>query len=253
VPLSPSLDTPGILARTAEDLAFAFSALDGEAVPDIASLAGLRIGMAESFFFEATEPGIAERVGEAAAAIEAAGATLRPLALPGAAEVFELYFQGGIVAPELHRFLAFDLPDWLPTLDPRVRARMQAGQGLPASDYLQRKARYAALGAGAAAALAGVDVLVSPTVPISPPAIVDLADDATYARLNMLALRNTCVVSFLGLCALTLPVGLDAQGLPVGLQLIAPPRGEARLLAIARAIERRLAERDIWSFQAFRA
>ena len=66
----------------------------------------------------------------------------------------------------------------------------------------------------------------------------------------MLALRNTCVVSFLGLCALTLPVGLDAQGLPVGLQLIGPPRGEAKLLAIARAIERRLAERDIWSFQA---
>lgn len=62
----------------------------------------------------------------------------------------------------------------------------------------------------------------------------------------MLALRNTCVVSFLGLCALTLPVGFDAAGMPVGLQLIGAPRSEARLLALARAFERQFAARDIW-------
>ena len=59
-------------------------------------------------------------------------------------------------------------------------------------------------------------------------------------------LRNTCVVSFLGLCAVTIPAGLDAQGLPVGLQLIGAPHTEARLLAIARQIEAILAGADVW-------
>ncbi|WP_206454741.1 amidase [Aurantimonas marina] len=246
VPLSPSFDTPGILTRSVDDAAFAFEALDGENVPEVNSLAGLRIGIAESFFFDTASPGITERIGDASRALEAAGAILGPLALPGCAELFDLYHQGGIVAPELCRFLTCDLPEWLPTLDPRVRTRMDAGGALPAWEYLQRKARYAALGAGAVDALGAVDVLLAPTTPITPPPIAELADDATYGRLNMLALRNTCVVSFLGLCALTLPAGFDAAGMPVGLQLIGPPRSEARLLALGQAFERLFAAHDIW-------
>ena len=247
VPLSPSLDTPGILTRTVDDAAFAFTALDGEAVPEVDGVAGLRVGLAEAFFFNEASPGVAERCAEATRALEAAGATLTPLALSGCAELFALYDKGGIVAPELYRFLNRELLEWLPTLDPRVRRRVDAGKALEAWEYLERKARYAALGAGAIEALGRIDVLASPTVPITPPPIADLADEEVYARLNMLALRNTCVVSFLGLCALTLPIGLDTAGMPVGLQLIGPPRGEARLLAVARSFERLFARKDIWS------
>jgi aspartyl-tRNA(Asn)/glutamyl-tRNA(Gln) amidotransferase subunit A len=63
-------------------------------------------------------------------------------------------------------------------------------------------------------------------------------------------LRNTCVANFLGLCAVTLPVGSDNSGMPVGMQLIGPPRSEARLLAIAVAIERLLKAKDVWSSAA---
>jgi len=73
-----------------------------------------------------------------------------------------------------------------------------------------------------------------------------LNDPDTYARLNLAMLRNTCVVSFLGLCAVTIPAGYDAAGMPVGLQLIGGPQGEARLLAVARQIENRLAQADVW-------
>ena len=90
------------------------------------------------------------------------------------------------------------------------------------------------------------DAVISPTVPLTPPRVSDLKQDDTYARLNLLMLRNTCVVSFLGLCAVTLPVGLDAAGMPAGLQLIGAPRTETKLLAIARRIETLLARRDIW-------
>jgi len=58
-----------------------------------------------------------------------------------------------------------------------------------------------------------------------------------YRPKNMGALRNTCPANYLGLCAITLPVGLDANRMPVGLQLIAPHGHEEQLLAVATCIE----------------
>ena len=51
-------------------------------------------------------------------------------------------------------------------------------------------------------------------------------------------MRNTVAVNYLGLCAITMPVGLDRAGMPVGLHLTAPAGAEERLLAIALAAER---------------
>jgi aspartyl-tRNA(Asn)/glutamyl-tRNA(Gln) amidotransferase subunit A len=109
------------------------------------------------------------------------------------------------------------------------------------------------LGRGAAAALREVDALVCPTVPISPPAMAEITDDDIYHRTNLRMLRNTCVVNFLGLCAVTLPVGRDRVGMPVGMQLIGRPGSEARLLAIAGAFERLLKTKDVWDSPATHA
>lgn len=248
VPLSPTFDTTGLLARSAGDLAFAFGQFDGSSVPALPDLSGIRLGRAERFFWEDTSPGVTERVEEALGLAAADGARVADAALPAAKNVFELYHKGGIVAPELYAFLSAELPDWIETLDPRVQRRMQAGKGLPAWDYLQRKAHYAVLGVDAANSLAGLDALVSPTVPTTPPPVADLADDEVYTRTNLLALRNTCPASFLGLCAMTLPAGRDAVGMPVGLQLVGPPGSEVRLLAIAMRLERLLARKDAWHY-----
>jgi aspartyl-tRNA(Asn)/glutamyl-tRNA(Gln) amidotransferase subunit A len=245
-PLSPTFDTTGLLARSAADLAFAFQQLDGAPVSALHDLSGVRLGRAERFFWEGTSSGVSERVDEALRLAESDGAHMADLPLPAAGEVFALYHKGGIVAPELYAFLAAELPDWIETLDPRVRRRMEAGKGLPAWEYLQRKERYPALGAGAAGTLAGVDALVCPTVPITPPPVADLADDEVYLKTNMLALRNTCPASFLGLCAVTLPAGRDAAGMAVGLQLVGAPGTETRLLAIAARLERLLADKGAW-------
>ena len=243
VPLSPSFDTPGLLTRSADDAAFSFEQLDTARVPDLAPDTPLRIGVAEPFFWQDCSPGIAERVTEA---LRLTQATLTDQSLPGVAEVYQIYHQGGIVSAELFAFLNGSLPAWLDTLDPRVRRRMDDGSALEAWRYLHRKARYADLAAQAAAVFDTCDVIVSPTVPLTPPHISILQDDATYARLNLQMLRNTCVVSFLGLCAVTIPVGLDAEGMPVGLQLIGAPGTEPRLLAIARLFEDRLARAGVW-------
>src|SRR5436190_8647495 len=58
VPLSPTFDTTGLLARSVADLAFAFEELDGRAVTSLQDLSGVRLGIAERFLWDGTSPGI---------------------------------------------------------------------------------------------------------------------------------------------------------------------------------------------------
>jgi len=78
---------------------------------------------------------------------------------------------------------------------------------------------------------------VLPTSPMFPPISARLlADQDHFAERNLLSLRNTRLVNFLGLCALSLPSGTPMTGL----MLVGAPNDEARLLRIGRAIERAL-------------
>ena len=89
-----------------------------------------------------------------------------------------------------------------------------------------------------AAGAVGADLLALPTAIISPPLVSDLHDLDRYVETNAAALRPTCPASMLGLCAVTLPVGLDQDNMPVGLQLVAPAGQDELLLAAALAVER---------------
>jgi aspartyl-tRNA(Asn)/glutamyl-tRNA(Gln) amidotransferase subunit A len=82
------------------------------------------------------------------------------------------------------------------------------------------------------------DVIASPTLCLTPPLMSDIADADNHLRVNRRIVRNTLAVNYLGLCAITMPVGRDRAGMPVGLQLTAPARAEEPLLAIALAAER---------------
>lgn len=243
VPLSPSLDTPGLIARSARELAYAFAALDGPRPTDTARLpypvtvAAMKLAMPETFFWSDCDPGVAEAVHHVCGRLTAAGADVGTLELPGCHEAYEVFCAGGLAAPELDRFLAAELPEWRATLDPAVDRRMRATENLSARDYLHRQARHQALSREAAAVLEAVDALLTPTVAITPPRAEAVAVPEAYDPLNLLALRNTAVINYLGLCAITIPVGRDAADMPVGLQLVGAPYREERLLALAQTIE----------------
>ena len=246
VPLSPSFDTAGLLTRSVADMIFAFVALDGVPVPAAPEPGELRLAVGEDFFWAETSPGVAERAREAIAILAGLGTRITPLEIPGCAEVYQLYQSGGIVSPELYRFLSVELPEWIDTLDPRVGGRMAPAKDMPAWTYLDRKMKYDSLSRRAATLFDQVDAVLMPTVPVTPPPIADVADEARYRQANLLALRNTCVVNFLGLCAVTMPVGLDAAGMPVGLQIVGPPNAEPRLLSIAAAFEKAFVSKGVW-------
>jgi aspartyl-tRNA(Asn)/glutamyl-tRNA(Gln) amidotransferase subunit A len=247
VPLSPSLDSAGLLGRTIADVQLAFQVLDAQLaaspaapVVDIPAFGELRLGIGGAPFWDECSPGIAERVEEALRELSAAGAVCAPFALPETGPALEIFALGHLAAVELYEFLNSELPDWLVTLDPKVAARMSDAASLPAAEYLRRRRVLRALGRAAAERIAAVDALLVPTVAVTPPALVEIGTGDAYRRANLLALRNTAIANLLGLCALTMPVGLDEAGMPTGLQLIAIRGAEHRLLAVARAFERRL-------------
>ncbi|MBD3894524.1 amidase [Halomonas sp. ML-15] len=246
VPLSTTLDTPGLLARRVDDLAFAFDALDSGlspapgAVPATPDLADLTFGVPEHFFWDDCSPGIAEAVAQAIKQLEAAGARIVTLELPKTDDAFTLFQQGGVAAAELAAFLHTSLPDAIEALDPNVAARIAAADGMPGWEYVRRRQVIDDLSRAAAERLGQVDAILTPTVAITPPTLESLEPEGAYPKANMKALRNTVMANFMGLCALTLPVGRDAANMPVGLQVMAGPWQDARLLAIGQAIEKQL-------------
>lgn len=225
VPLSPSLDTPGLLARSVADLVFAFGAIDPHVSGDIAAaeVTGLRIGVIQNTVWDAIDPSIGDNTEAALRLVEQAGARLSKVMLPCVDEVLAIFRAGGLAAPELRAFLDRNFPERIARLDPTVMARVQAADDISAAEYLQRAANLARCGRTAAQVFDTVDVLVSPTVPVTAPLIAELADPDTYRHANMMALRNTAIVNLLGWCAVTLPTGLDAHGIPVGSADHCPP------------------------------
>ena len=251
VPLSTTLDTPGLLARRVDDLAFAFDALDGQLgdgprggndsrIPATPVLADLTFGVPETFFWDDCSPGIAETVRAAIKQLEGAGARIVTLELPGIEEAYELFKLGGVAAAELAAFLKTALPEMIASLDPNVAARIAAADDMPAWEYVRRRTVLDSLYQSAAARMADVDAVLTPTVAITPPTIESLQPEGAYSKANMHALRNTVIANFLGLCALTLPVGKDAASMPVGLQVLGGPWQDAKLLAIGQTIENEL-------------
>ncbi|MGB3426374.1 MAG: amidase [Castellaniella sp.] len=246
VPLSPSLDTPGILARSVEDLVFGFRAIEqglGRApAPIIApeALSGLRLGRVDAFFLDGADPAVVAVYDWAMTQLAAQGASVRGAELPGCNDAYEIFRQGGLAAPEFCAFLKAELPGRMDRLDPVVRLRVEGAESLSSVDYLLRVRALREAAQRALPVFRTADVLVTPTVAVTPPRLDALQDPEAYRHANMLVLRNTSIANLLGLCAVTLPIGLDAQGLPVGLQLMAAPWAEERLLAAALLIESHL-------------
>jgi aspartyl-tRNA(Asn)/glutamyl-tRNA(Gln) amidotransferase subunit A len=246
VPLSHSFDTPGLLGRSVTDVAYGFAAVDpllGDAEGFLGkcgtlALDGVRIAVDDPCFWNDCDPGIAEAAREAVDALARAGAVLRPATLPEAAEAYAVFLEGGLSAIELRSFLDRELPDWLPQLDPIMAPAVAGAEALSARDYLMRLGRLQALARRATPRFNGIDVIATPTLCITPPVLAEIGSPNAYLAANRRIVRNTVAVNYLGLCAITIPVGRDRVGMPVGLQLIAPACAEEKLLMIALAAER---------------
>jgi hypothetical protein len=161
------------------------------------------------------------------------------MAFPEAAGAFETFKAGGTSGTELLAFLRHELPEWIGQLDPNVGTRMEAAAQISAADFLERKMNIDALASAARKALRrrGRGCMADRRNH-APQSFPGYATGSGYRPLNLKSARNTCVANFLKLNALTPAGGVDAQRMPVGLQVMADHGRDDFLFAAGLAIEK---------------
>jgi aspartyl-tRNA(Asn)/glutamyl-tRNA(Gln) amidotransferase subunit A len=252
-PLAWTLDSVGPLARSVEDAALVYQALAG---PDLADettvsvpphevlgalglgVTGLRLGFAETVFFDDVDAEIVAAVREAGRVLQTLGARVDGVAVPEAAEALGEQRRAHMIAAEGLAVNGRFVDEHFDALDPVVAERLRGGRQLAATDYAVVLRQWAGLRARVTRTLADVDALLVPAtmIPARPLAEVDASRDA-YVDANLRYLRNTALGNILNLCAVTLPCGFTRGGLPIGLMVYAKPFDEAMALRVARAYE----------------
>ncbi len=246
LPLSPSLDSVGPLARSVTCCALLDGIIAGD--PEPAALvhrpvAGLRLGLPRgTFLTEDMEDGVVASFQRALSRLAAAGARIEMFDWPELAELPAINAAGGFAASEAwawHRQLATGRGS---EYDPHILARIRRGEAISAAGYIDLVNARARLIAAAARRTAPFDAVIGPTCPLVPPPIAAVAEERDYNRLNLLLLRNPAVWNFHDRCSISLPIHRPGEA-PVGLMLTGENMADAALFRTAAAVEAALTER----------
>ena len=238
VPLCPSFDTVGPLARTVEDAALALSLLTGAPAVDLrgARLSGTRFLVCETVALDGLTPAVAAAFEGAVDRLARDGARIERRAVPEVADAMAL--SPHLFAPEAWGTWGATIRANPGVMFAPIRERFEGGAAVSAGDLVAAWQRLRGLRAAFHAATAGFDAVLTPTIATLPPQLsAVLADTDLFVAENLLALRNTRIGNVMGSAALTLPTGVPS----VGLQLIAPPGSDSALLRLGAAVEAALA------------
>jgi len=239
-PLSYTLDSIGPLAPSVAACARADAVMAGEepASREPAPLAGLRLGIPTGLPLADFDATVTARFAAARQALGRAGVRLTEEPIERFLDAMvRINTKGGFPPAEAYAIHRERLASHAADFDPNVRARIERGGAVTAAEYVAMAHERAALLRGIDARLADLDALVLPTTPIVAPLIAEVATRETFTAKNMLLLRNTLIVNFFDLCAISLPLPREG-GLPVGLMLVARNGHDHRLFRIAAAVER---------------
>jgi aspartyl-tRNA(Asn)/glutamyl-tRNA(Gln) amidotransferase subunit A len=240
MPLGLTLDHVGPLARTVRDAGLAFSVLathsSGYIPPAHADLSGMRIGVPDNFFVENIAPDVMLAFRAAVQTAAALGAHVTEVRLPDAGalnvigRVVQLAEASGLLAGYLNRRDEFGAD---------VLALVEQGRLIPATDYVNAQRARRLLTRDFSKIWMNLDCLMTPATPMTAPKIGEmsvvfgsLTEDVRSAATRLVRPFNV-----LGWPALVLPCAFSAEGLPIGLQLIAPPKQEDTLLQAGAALE----------------
>ncbi len=281
VALASSLDQAGPCARSVMDTALLHAAIAGHdardstsidaPVPDVVAAAqkadvrGLRIGLVRELGGEGYQAGVSQRFSEAVAILEELGAEVVEVSCPHFEYALGAYY---LILPaeassNLARFdgMRYGLragDDGSHSVEEVMSLTRAAGFGaevkrrIMIGTYALSSGYYDAYYGQAQkvrtlitrdfnAAFEKVDVLISPTAPTTAFKIGEKVDDPIAMYLNDIA---TIPVNLAGNAAMSLPIGLAPEdGLPVGLQIMAPPMADDRLYLVGAALEEALVDR----------
>ena len=247
VPLSHTLDTVGALTRTVEDAIYFFGCVDPNwGDPRIlfdrlatTELANVRMAVPQCGIWDDCELDIVDKLDGVLSHLSSHAASFVKIRGGLLDDAFGLSTgRRPIASTECRAFLESELPGWLDILHPMVGRHL--AQALPPDDpeHQTALADHRSMASQADQLFEDADILVLPGNVISPPPVADLADLDRYAEANTAILRPTYSISVLGLTAISIPVGLDGNDMPIGLQLVAQGGKDESLLGVALAVER---------------
>jgi aspartyl-tRNA(Asn)/glutamyl-tRNA(Gln) amidotransferase subunit A len=249
-PLSWSLDTVGPLARTVSDTQLLWNALAGQTRPleEGAVLDGSsthrtwRVGVPRDFFLTALQPGVVAAVEHAVAALRAQGVTIVECGWPEAAAARACAFIiNRAETAAVHESLALNDPDRFQLLGPELRLRIAAGRSLPTATYLRALRAREAIRDSMCALFRQheINAMLVPTLPTvavlaESPLIEDTGRDESVGAGHT---RLTMPFNATGQPVLSLPVGFDERGLPIGVQLAGLAGDEVTLFQLGALLE----------------
>jgi aspartyl-tRNA(Asn)/glutamyl-tRNA(Gln) amidotransferase subunit A len=240
MPLGLTLDHAGLLAGTVRDAAIGFGAIakhaSGYVPPAHADLRGMRIGVPENFFVEKIAPEVMLSFRAAVQTAAALGAHVTEMRLPDpeAINVIGRITQLAEVSALLARYL-----DRRGEFGRDVLVLVEQGRLIPAVDYLNAQRVRRVLARDFSKIWTHLDCLMTPATPITAPRIGEMtvAFGSVTEDVRSAATRLTRPFNVLGWPALAIPCGFSGAGLPIGLQLVAPPQQEDSLLQAGAALE----------------
>lgn len=239
LPLAFTLDHVGPLGSCVNDCALTMNAIaevtDEFHLQPLHDFRGLRVGIPRNFFFDRVDKDVADGVHAAVEAMGQRGAAVVEVDIPdlnqvnAAALVVQLVEASALYVDQLDSSLFSD----------NFRGLIKQGEMLLGHEYVNAQRLRAIFGRAFASIWSHVDVLATPTTPITAPPrntpTVQIGGESEDVR--MASTRLVRAMNFLGLPALSMPCGNASNGMPIGLQLIAPAFQEPRLLQWGRTLE----------------
>ncbi|HTW99170.1 MAG TPA: amidase, partial [Acidimicrobiales bacterium] len=242
VPLAFSLDHPGPIAGCVGDLATAFRALcDVPPAEPGTARSPRRVGVAPGLHWPQPSDDVAALFWRCVEVLSELGIEIVELDLGSSQPIRQAFATIQMAeALHVHRELLGTFPGRAAEYGADVRGRLEAAQSVALSDYLAARRAASAIRRRFDEALRQVDALLTPVAAGGPSSISDA--DTVLLRGEAMSFRDlvmnyTTPQDLTGLPALSLPVGLDRDGLPVGMQLTAAAGAEVALLRLAGDLE----------------
>ena len=244
LPLAHTLDTPGPICRSVEDAIELYQLIQGRDSHDPLTwhapaddprsdlhrgVAGMRLARMPEYERDDVDDEVLAAYDASLATLAGLGATVVDVDLPRKfVPMGDL--AGKIIAAEGHVWVGELVDDDSLPVDDDIRPRIRPGRDMSARDYIETQLERAAVKREYAVALAGVDALLTPTVRTAAPVVADIDQSTTAAIFTRL-------VNVIDCCALVVPNGMTAGGLPLSLQIVCRGHEEATALRIGQAYQ----------------
>jgi aspartyl-tRNA(Asn)/glutamyl-tRNA(Gln) amidotransferase subunit A len=248
IPLAWSLDHLGPMTRTVTDAALILEVIAGYDSEDTnsavmpaeiyaptlaAGTSQFRVGIPRAHFYEGLHPEIQAAMDTALAILGKLTASQREVEVPGNNDTALVISKTEAYA--YHKEYITKTPD---LYQAETLRRIRSGADIGAETYIQARRQMDRFRRGVSKVFDAVDVLVTPTTPVPPFTIAELLADPDNLRAReVITLANTRPFNLLGLPTISVPCGFTSKGLPMGMQITGPARGEATVLRLARAYE----------------